>query len=149
MHKRFTQMQSDDAFVRAYMRWLGHHEFGLSHKPLIIGEQHLDGLNPDQPDYWLAYWLGTYQNICNAYNSLPLENRSRILLISHERLCKAPAQELARLFKFVKIDEEVDKHKHKLRAVENVDLNVHFDKNLTERADFLQHEFLNLFIHEH
>jgi hypothetical protein len=39
-HQRFVQIQADDEFVRAYMRWLGHHEFGQGHKPLAIGSQH-------------------------------------------------------------------------------------------------------------
>ena len=142
LHKRFTQLQSDDPFVRAYMRWLGHHEFGLGHKPLITGLQHLDGLNPDQPDYWLAYWLGTYQNIWKDYNNLPIDRLSRIIWMSHERLCQAPAEELAKLFKIAKIEQEVDKYINKILSFEEVDLTSQFDKDLTEVAYCLHKEIL-------
>ncbi len=144
MHKRFTQLQSDDAFVRAYMRWLGHLEFGLGHKPLINGVLHLNGLNPEQTDYWLAYWLGIYQNIWNVYEKFPLEHRSRILWMSHERLRQTTAQELARLFNFAKIDHEVGKYVHNIRAVEKSNLNMHFDKKLTEKAYFIEQKILDL-----
>jgi len=142
LHKRFKDMQAEDSFVRAYMRWLGHHEFGLDHKPLITGLQHLKGLNPDQPDYWLAYWSGIYQNIWYVYKNLPSDHRSRIQWMPHERLCQAPAKELARLFKFAKIEQEVDKYVNKIKSFEEVDLTSKFNKDLTEVAYCLHNEII-------
>ena len=35
-HRHFSAMQSNDAFGRSYMAWLGHHEFGLDHRPFVF-----------------------------------------------------------------------------------------------------------------
>jgi hypothetical protein len=143
-NQRFIQLQTDDAFVMAYMRWLAHHEFGLSHKPLMIGTQFLAGMNPNQPDYWLAYWLGLYENLWQTFNSMPDDHRSRILWISHERMCQAPKEELERLFKFAKIDISADPFTSMLRPVKITDLTDRFDLNLAERARHLHREILHI-----
>ena len=139
-HQRFIQLQTDHAFVMAYMRWLAHHEFGLSHKPLMIGTQYLEGMKPNQPNYWLAYWLGLYENLWNSFNSMPADHRSRILWVSHERMCQAPKEELERLFSFAKIDKSADPFTSMLRPVEIADLTHHFDLNLVELARDLHRE---------
>jgi hypothetical protein len=141
-HQRFVEIQADDEFVRAYMRWLGHHEFGQGHKPLAIGSQHLQDLNPMQPDYWLTYWMGTYQNLLQTFQTLPAEQSNRILWLSHERICQAPALELKRLFGFVNIDEPTDPYISMLRPVETLDLTDHFEKTLIQRARDLHRDIL-------
>jgi len=141
-HQRFVQIQADDEFVRAYMRWLGHHEFGQGHKPLASGIQHLQGFNPMQPDYWLAYWLGIYQNLWDTFTVLLPDQCDRILWMSHERMCKAPAQELNRLFSFVNIDHATEVYTGMLRQVKDIDLTDHFDTDLTQRARALHRDIL-------
>ena len=141
-HQRFTQLQTGDAFVRAYMRWLGHHEFGQGHKPLTIGSQHLQGFNPMQPDYWLTYWMGTYQNLWQTFQALRPEQNKRILWMSHERMCKAPVQELKRLFDFVNINETTDAFIGMLRPAETIILTDHFEKTLIQRARDLHRDIL-------
>jgi len=142
-HQRFVQIQIDDAFVRAYMRWLGHHEFGQGHKPLDIGTQHLYGFTPTQPDYWLAYWLGTYQNLWQTFEALPPDNAERILWMSHERTCKAQEQELNRLFGFLKIDHPTDEFIKMMRPVQPLGLTAHFDHNLVQAALNLHRNILH------
>ena len=115
-HLRFSEMQANDPFVRAYMRWLGHHEFGLGHKPLAIGQPHLKDLNPQRPDYWLAYWIGIYENLWQTYRGLPAERQASILWMSHERMCEAPAEELSGLFQFVHIEKVADEFAAMLKA---------------------------------
>jgi hypothetical protein len=124
------------------MRWLGHHEFGQGHKPLVSGSQHLQGFNPTQPDYWLAYWMGTYQNLWQTFQTLPPEHRNRILWMSHERMCQDPAQELKRLFSFVNIDQLTDNFISMLRPVENIDLTEHFENILIQNARDLHRDIL-------
>ena len=103
-HLRFCEIQKHSPFVRAYMRWLGHHEFGLGHKPLALGVQHLQNLTPQEPDYWLAYWLGIYKNLWQAYSDLPKEHQMRIMWVSHESMCEQPTAELSKLFQFLHIE---------------------------------------------
>jgi hypothetical protein len=59
-------------------------------------------------------------------------------------MCKAPAQELNRLFSFVNIDHATEAYTGMLRPVKDIDLTDHFDTDLTQRAralhrDILQH----------
>jgi hypothetical protein len=143
-HQRFIQLQTDDAFVTAYMRWLAHYEFGLGHKPLMTGTQYLQGLNPNQPNYWLAYWLGIYENLYQTFKSIPADQRTRILWVSHERMCQAPKEELERLFSFAKIDKSADPLAAMLRPVEIHDLTDHFDLNLVQQTRHLHQEILLL-----
>jgi hypothetical protein len=143
-HQRFIKLQADDVFVLAYMRWLAHHEFGLGHKPLITGTQYLHDMDPNQPDYWLAYWLGIYENLWQTFNLIPAEHRTRILWVSHERICQAPKEELERIFSFAKIDKSAELFTAMLRPAQIHDLTDHFDLNLTKRARQLHREILHI-----
>lgn len=146
-HQRFSQMQADDPFVRAYMRWLGHHEFGQGHQPLATGTQNLQGLVPQQPGYWLAYWLGIYENLWQTYLALPAECQSRIVWLAHERMCGSPEQELARLFKFAQIEQSASNYCDMLKTTaQNTDLKSQFQNDLIERAEALHSRILEAFI---
>ena len=50
IHKKFSKIQTEDSFVRRYMNWLGHYEFGLDHKPWSFSKSYkkFDSIN-----YWL------------------------------------------------------------------------------------------------
>ena len=63
-HLHFSQLQEEDDFIRRYMNYLGHNEFGLNHKPWNNSIKHQD-LN--KIDYWLEQWCLFYQNIINQY----------------------------------------------------------------------------------
>ena len=58
-HKRFL---GADAFTRAYMGWLGHHEFGATHRP-FAWDGAIVGGNPQELDYWLTQWIAAHQRI--------------------------------------------------------------------------------------
>jgi hypothetical protein len=58
-HRRFL---GTDAFTRAYMGWLGHHEFGATHRPFAWDGVTVAG-DPQDLDYWLAQWIGAHQRI--------------------------------------------------------------------------------------
>lgn len=85
-HRNFAEQQSSDRFVRAYMRWLAHHEFGDDHRPFRFddeGARRLQALRPDQLDYWLELWLQTY-----AW--LEQTAPSNACFVSYEDLCSDP-----------------------------------------------------------
>ena len=63
-HLHFSQLQKEDDFIRRYMNYLGHNEFGLNHKPWNEPLNHQD-LN--EIDYWIEQWILFYQNILNKY----------------------------------------------------------------------------------
>ena len=77
-HFNFTELQKKDDFIRRYMNYLGHNEFGLNHKPWNKPINYQDF---NQIDYWLEQWILFYQNIFNKY-----QNLNYCLFISYEKL---------------------------------------------------------------
>ena len=63
-HIHFCKLQKENDFIRRYMNYLGHNEFGLDHKPWNnpINFNKLNDLN-----YWIEQWNLFYQNILNKY----------------------------------------------------------------------------------
>ncbi|MEZ5654630.1 MAG: sulfotransferase [Sphingobium sp.] len=58
-HRRFA---NSDRFTQNYMEWLGHFEFGATHRPFAWNNVMARG-NPDTPDYWLAQWIAAHEAI--------------------------------------------------------------------------------------
>jgi hypothetical protein len=65
-HLHFSQLQQENDFIRRYMNYLGHNEFGLNHKPWNNPINHQD-LN--KIDYWLEQWCLFYKNILKSYKT--------------------------------------------------------------------------------
>ena len=65
-HLHFSQLQQENDFIRRYMNYLGHNEFGLNHKPWNNPINHQD-LN--KIDYWLEQWCLFYKNILKNYQT--------------------------------------------------------------------------------
>lgn len=80
-HVRFCSAGRDDRFTRDYMRWLGHHEFGPGHRPLVFDGKLPEGIPESDLDYWLRVWIDTYRHaLANA--------SSQAVFVSYERLCE-------------------------------------------------------------
>lgn len=93
-HLKFCERHAEDSFSRAYMYWLGHHEFGLTHKAFRFpGNDETLPVNytPDNINYWLKVWLDTYSYILG---SAP----DGCLFVCFESLCNSPADTLGHLF---------------------------------------------------
>jgi len=87
MQRRYTAMQEKDPFVKTYMDWLAHHEFGLGHKPFRF-ESGAEALgDPDTLDYWLDRWVDFYTHALEV-------DQHRMLWVSHEMWSNQPAQVL-------------------------------------------------------
>ena len=65
-HLHFSQLQKEDDFIRRYMKYLGHNEFGLNHKPWNDPINYQDR---GKIDYWLEQWSLFYKEIYNKYQS--------------------------------------------------------------------------------
>ena len=65
-HLNFSQLQQGNDFIRRYMNYLGHNEFGLNHKPWNnpINFKDFNDIN-----YWLEQWCLFYQDILKNYQS--------------------------------------------------------------------------------
>jgi hypothetical protein len=97
-HQNFLEQHRDDAFVKRYMRDIGHLEFGALHRPirfpLMPGLS--AGLSPEGLDYWLAYWIAAFEYV--------KERRERLILVTHEGLCNDGAAVTERLLRNRDID---------------------------------------------
>jgi hypothetical protein len=63
-HLNFTQLQKDDDFIRRYMNYLGHNEFGLNHKSW---NQPVNYHDFNEMNYWLEQWCIFYRKISYQY----------------------------------------------------------------------------------
>lgn len=65
-HRRFSDA---DAFTRAYMTWLVHHEFGATHRQFRFGGP-VTG-DPMTIDYWLRLWIAVHAAVLAVEETLP------------------------------------------------------------------------------
>lgn len=65
-HQNFIKLHKKDDFIRRYMSYLGHNEFGLNHKPWNNPIYFYDLNNVD---YWLEQWNLFYEFILKKFQS--------------------------------------------------------------------------------
>ena len=82
LHLKF---QNNSPFINDYMSWLGHHEFGATHRPFEFSRRTKTG-NSLKIDYWLERWIEAYSYILEILK----ENPPNILPVCYERLCDTP-----------------------------------------------------------
>lgn len=63
-HYNFLKLQKKDKFIREYMNYLNHNEFGIDHKPWNIPIKYDDVNNIN---YWLEQWFLFYNKIYKEY----------------------------------------------------------------------------------
>jgi hypothetical protein len=88
-HHNFLRLQSEDDFVRRYMRDLGHFEFGVIHKPIEFPGFDPDRYDPTTGDYWLNYWIHAFREI--------LRQSGGCVLVSQDDLRAAPQETMRAL----------------------------------------------------
>ncbi len=94
MHKKFCEAHEKDFFSRNYMKWLGHHEFGVTHRPFQFGDSHAVTAKNHQPtniNYWLALWINTYRYLLETAPS-------GTVFVCFEMLCNHPKQTIDSIF---------------------------------------------------
>ena len=122
-HIHFRNLQKEDDFIRRYMNYLGHNEFGINHKPWNNPIHFKDSHNID---YWLEQWFLFYKNIFNKYNSY-----KNCHFIIYEKLTNPNY-----LIKLLQ----------KLKLTEIKDLNLKFFKNSNRKSmnlDFSKNNYKN------
>ena len=82
-HMKFVKEQNEDTFVRDYMKWIGHSEFGLDYR--MIHPSNLLYPNVKEFNHWLEQWYLTYKSVLE----LP-DKHEEIYLIGYESLCSNP-----------------------------------------------------------
>ncbi len=90
-HSRFLEIQEKDAFVTAYMRAIGHFDFGKTVRPVDFDgwydkRQYADAV---AYNFWLEYWTVSYHHL--------LEQKDYCRFISYDALCQDPTTGFKRL----------------------------------------------------
>lgn len=65
-HLHFSKLQKEDDFIKRYMNYLGHNEFGIDHKSW---KNPINFDNFNDINYWLEQWYLFYQDIIKKYQS--------------------------------------------------------------------------------
>lgn len=80
-HRRFSVSES---YTQRYMIWLGHHEFGATHRPFHYpDEEILSDESPQSLHYWLIQWLNYYSYL----NRILADNVKNAYFVPYEQLC--------------------------------------------------------------
>ena len=112
-HKRFIELQKKDIFLKEYMNYLGHWEFGENKKPFIYDENQyleLTSLDAKTIKYWMKQWIFTYDWILKNLSSNEYPN---IRLICYEELCTNKRYE-NKLYDFLNLDDKKYYYKFKV-----------------------------------
>ena len=82
-HMKFIKVQNKDSFIRNYMNWIGHSEFGLDYR--MIHPSNLLYPNEKEFNHWLEQWYLTYKTVLELSSE-----HGEFYLISYESLCNNP-----------------------------------------------------------
>ena len=99
-HERFCERHYSDKFSFRYMRWLGHHEFGSTHKPFVFNGtmvKDIDRWSTEDIHYWINLWTHTYSYLLD-------QQTDNILFVSYENLCNKPIEVLSVLFRATNLE---------------------------------------------
>jgi hypothetical protein len=132
-HKRYQEMQSEDNFVKEYMNWLGHHEFGLGHRPLQFNDKPLPTeLEQDTINYWIALWIGYYENI------LALPEDPQMALVDYQDFLQHPEATLQAMEQKFNISIDIKS----IEPFSNPKKSAETEPSLREKADKLYQQLL-------
>jgi len=79
-HMRFVKAQNDNTFVRSYMKWIGHSEFGIDYE--MIHHSNLQYPNENEFNHWLEQWYLTYKSVLEFFDKY-----EECYLVGYEPLC--------------------------------------------------------------
>lgn len=134
-HKKFTELQTNDAFILEYMNWLCHHEFGLNHKVFKLSDN--DDYNRFERisiNYWLTIWLNYYTYV------LSLPEDENLIMIDYADLCDQPDVLLNKLGGLLNLNLNPSKMKPYVnRHKEISDVNL----NLQKESDKVHNELMS------
>ncbi len=118
-HLRFTKMQSNDDFVLNYMNWLGHHEFGLNHKPFLFKELMCNQVHDiSSLNYWLVIWINYYTKV------LEITSDSNTVIVEYADFSNYPTKTISCLSEALSIPFpkiELAKYDPPQKEIPNVD----------------------------
>jgi hypothetical protein len=143
-HQQFCEQQFEDKFIRKYMSWLGHYEFGLDHRPFYYEGEGFptrsvkSAFKISTVDYWIERWIDTYTHVLKQYKS----GQVACTFFSYELLCRQPDEVKDWLNNFLDIEGKgVGGLSVSSSARQEFQVN---DKGLLERAEAIYIELSGL-----
>jgi hypothetical protein len=94
-HQILSGLAEEDEFVKDYMEFLVHHEFGLSHKVPVLDENEPELDLPDDHfslEYWLEIWYQFYKKAYHQFKGM-----DDFYFFCYEAFCKQPKASLTQL----------------------------------------------------
>ena len=81
-HKKYLNDHNDDKFIKDYMGWLGHFEFGPGKRPFKLNGGAKGKYTDGNINYWLNYWVNVYQYLLSVEED--------ILFFDYDLFCQHP-----------------------------------------------------------
>jgi hypothetical protein len=133
-HKRFSQLHSEDQFALDYMNWLGHHEFGLNHKPFNLSPiNNRKQYDTRSINYWLTLWISYHAKI------LTLIDDKNLHLIEYADLCNKPNELLSKIGVELNLDLKTEQPKEPYNKESNLpEMNI--NPKLMEQSEWIYNE---------
>lgn len=133
-HLHFSELQKKDDFVRKYMNYLCHNEFGLNHKSWNDPVKFKDFNNIN---YWLEQWNFFYKNILHKY-----QNYNNCFFLIYEKLSNQNYMEgLLNKIQIKKLNNT--NHNYFINSNKNK-INIDFDTNCLNRSKDIYQNFLEI-----
>ena len=131
-HLNFSILHKEDDFIRRYMNYLGHNEFGLNHKPWNnpIRFNDLNNIN-----YWLEQWNLFYEFIYKKFQSY--EN---CYFSVYEELDNPNYVE--KILKKINLEKDKNIDLQYFRNSNKNELDIEYDKNIFDKSKLLYQKFL-------
>ena len=132
-HLLFSKLQKKDDFIRRYMNYLGHNEFGLNHKPWNDPINYQDR---SKIYYWLEQWFLFYKDIYNNYQSY-----TNCYFVIYEELVNPNS--VIKILKKINLEKNKKIDLQILRNSNKKELNIEYDKNIFDKSQLLYQNFLS------
>jgi len=97
-HMNFLRIHRESPFASAYMRGVGHFDFGDNLKPVDFDDWLQSGgpKNATTLQFWLEYWISAYRHLYDLPNE-------KVSFLCYENLCEHPEKTLRKLGEVVRI----------------------------------------------
>ena len=133
-HINFSKLHNKDDFIRRYMNYLRHNEFGFNHKPWNNPIHFNDLVNIN---YWLEQWYLFYEFIYNKF-----QNYENCYFIIYEKLVNPNYVE--KILKKINLEKDKKIDLQFFKNSNKKEINIKYDKNIFDKSQLLYKNFLYL-----
>ena len=130
-HLHFNQLQQENDFIRRYMNYLGHNEFGLNHKAWNNPTRFN---NSKDINYWLEQWSLFYQNILKNYQTY-----NNCFFITYEELINSNYVKL--LVEKIDLNQVQNLNLNYFKNFNKEEININYAKDIYDYAKNVYAEF--------